>query len=54
MAKWYNITYHMSTKLTPFEALYDYPPPKLANYISHTTQSEAVENERSNSKTSQA
>lgn len=35
---WYNTSYHMSTKLTPFEALYDYLPPKLLNYVSHTTQ----------------
>lgn len=26
---WYNTTFHRSTKLTPFEALYGYQPPQL-------------------------
>ena len=26
---WFNTNFHTSTKLTPFEALFGYPPPKL-------------------------
>jgi hypothetical protein len=25
--------YHMSTKITPFEALYGYPPPSIKEYV---------------------
>ena len=27
--KWYNTNIHASTKLSPFEAVYGYPPPSL-------------------------
>lgn len=40
---WYNTTYYISTKMTPFEALYGYPPPKLLAYVAHATQNIAVE-----------
>lgn len=29
---WYNTTYHSSTKITPFEAVYGRPPPAMSNY----------------------
>lgn len=42
MAKWwYYTTLHSSTWLTPLQALYGYPPPKLTNYV--TKVEEAVE-----------
>lgn len=40
---WYNPTSHTSTKLTPFEALYEYPPPWLLGYVPKTTKLEEVE-----------
>ena len=30
---WFNTNFHISTKLTPFEALYGYPPPRLLDHI---------------------
>ena len=30
---WYNSTYHTSTKMSPFESLYGYPPPIAREYI---------------------
>lgn len=38
---WYDTNFHTSLKLTPFEALYGFPPPKL-QYIPGTTRVEAV------------
>jgi len=29
---WYNTTYHFTTKMTPFEAVYERPPPILPTY----------------------
>uniref|UniRef100_A0A2N9IS51 Reverse transcriptase n=1 Tax=Fagus sylvatica TaxID=28930 RepID=A0A2N9IS51_FAGSY len=40
---WFNTNYHTSTKTTPFEALYGYPPPRLLEYIPGTTRVEAVD-----------
>ena len=40
---WFNTDYHTATKLTPFEALYGYPPPRLLDYIPGTTKVEAVD-----------
>lgn len=41
---WFNTNYHNSTKMTPFEALYDYSPPRLLDYVPGTTQVDAVDN----------
>ena len=30
---WFNTNYHTATKMTPFEALYGFQPPKLLDYI---------------------
>ena len=30
---WYNSTHHTATKMSPFEALYGYPPPSTQKYI---------------------
>jgi hypothetical protein len=30
---WYNSTFHTSTKMSPFEALYGYPPPSIKEYV---------------------
>ena len=40
---WFNTNFHSSTKVTPFEALYGYPPPRLLDYIPSTTSVEAVD-----------
>lgn len=39
---WYNSTYHRTIKLSPFEALYGYPPPQLALGSIPKSQVEAV------------
>ena len=39
---WFNTNFHSLTKVTPFEALYGYPPPRLLDYIPGTTSVEAV------------
>lgn len=40
---WYNTTYHRATKITPFEALYGYPPQQLALGSVPKSQVEAVD-----------
>ena len=35
---WFNTNFHTSLKLTPFEALYGFQPPKLQAYIPGTTR----------------
>jgi hypothetical protein len=40
---WYNTNQHSSTGITPFEALYGYPPSRLLLYVSGTTASIAVD-----------
>jgi hypothetical protein len=40
---WFNTNYHTSTKLSPFEALYGYSPPKPLEFVPGTTRVAAVE-----------
>jgi hypothetical protein len=40
---WFNTNYHTSTKLSPFEALYGYLPPKLIEFVPGLTRVVAVE-----------
>lgn len=40
---WYNTSWHASTRMTPFEAVYGTPPPRLLSYIPGTTRVEAVD-----------
>ena len=40
---WLNTNFLTSTKLTPFEALFGYPPPRLLDYIPDTTKVDSVD-----------
>ena len=40
---WFNTHFHSSLKLTPFEALYGYPPSKLVDYVPGTTSVAVVD-----------
>ncbi|KAF5443243.1 hypothetical protein F2P56_035816, partial [Juglans regia] len=40
---WYNSSYHTSTKVSPFEALYGYCPPRLSSYIPGTALNVAID-----------
>ena len=40
---WFNTNFHTSIKLTPFEALYGYPPPKVVEYVPSVTRVVAVD-----------
>ena len=40
---WFNSNFHTSLKLTPFEALYGFPPPTLQSYIPGTTKVDALD-----------
>ena len=40
---WYNTTYHASTGMTPFQALYGRLPPTIPNYLMGTTPVHAVD-----------
>lgn len=40
---WFNSNYHTSAKMTPFEALYGYPPSKLLDYVPGVTKVGAVD-----------
>lgn len=35
---WFNTNFHSALKLTPFEALYGYPLPKVVDYVPSTTR----------------
>ena len=40
---WFNSNFHTSLKLTPFEALYGFPPSTLQSYIPSTTRVDALD-----------
>jgi hypothetical protein len=40
---WYNTSWHASIKLTPYEAVYGVPPPRLLTYVPGTTQVDSIE-----------
>ena len=40
---WFNTNFHTSLKLTPFEALYGYPPPKVMEYVPSVTRVAAID-----------
>ena len=42
---WYNTNIHSSTKITPFEAVYVIPPPRLLSYVKGTTKVDVVDQE---------
>ncbi|XP_042972694.1 uncharacterized protein LOC122304486 [Carya illinoinensis] len=46
MAEWcYNTTVHSTINITPFEALYGYPPPNLLAYVPGTSSNDVVDNQ---------
>jgi hypothetical protein len=46
LAEWsYNIYVHTSTKFSPFEAVYGYPPPALLPHEHGATRVQAVDDE---------
>ena len=40
---WFNTNYHTSTKMSPFEALYGFPPPKVLDYVAGLARVAAVD-----------
>ena len=40
---WYNTSYHTSSKMTPYEAVYGQPPPVLQPYTPHSSPVQAVD-----------
>ena len=40
---WFNSSFHTSLQLTPFEALYGFPLPKLQGYMPSTTRVDALD-----------
>ena len=40
---WFNTNFHVATKFSPFEALYGFPPPRMAYYIPGTTRVEDMD-----------
>jgi hypothetical protein len=46
LAEWaYNTSVHTSTKISPFEAVYGFPPPRLMPFEAGTTKVQAMEKE---------
>ena len=40
---WYNTSYHSSTKMTPYEAVYGQPPPSLTSYLPGSSKVQAID-----------
>jgi hypothetical protein len=40
---WYNTSYHTTTRMTPFEAVYGQKPPSVLSYLSGTSKVQAVD-----------
>ena len=40
---WFNINFHTLIKMTPFETLCGYPPPRVLDYVTVTTRVGAVD-----------
>ena len=40
---WFNTNFHSSIKMTPFEALYGYLPPRVLDYVASTTRFDVVD-----------
>ena len=40
---WFNNNFHVTLKMTPFEALYGFAPPRLLDYIPVTTKVDSVD-----------
>ena len=40
---WFNTNFHTSIKMTPFETLYGYPPPRVLDYVAGTTRIDVVD-----------
>jgi hypothetical protein len=41
---WYNTSFHIATKMTPFMALYGYHPPSITSSLKEKSKVQAVEN----------
>ena len=39
---WYNTSYHLTIKMTPYEAMYGQAPPIVTSYIASTSKVQAV------------
>ena len=40
---WYNTSYHIATRMTPFEAVYGQKPPSILSYLSGTSKVQVVD-----------
>jgi hypothetical protein len=43
---WYNTSYHMATRMTPFEAVYGQKPPSVIPYMSGISKAQEVDHDR--------